>query len=244
MKFKYTTQEEILKSANVKAFEYGHYTTQDERLKFLAASIASFGDMKKLTGFKTLGFNTFGIAFGARGMGGFAAAHFEPWSYMINLTRRSGYGCFAHEYGHAIDYFFGHYVEPSSKTRSLSGGFSVGLSPLKTPQVPGSLRDLMSKTLLACLTENGKASQSYNRLLKAHAGSQYWFRHTEIFARLFEQWISFKLNKKGLKNHFLTRTKYEDGSAYLTHEDFIRVLPLMDKLIKKMAVKSSAYCAK
>ena len=41
MKFKFSSQEAILKSANIIAFEYGHYTTQDERLKFLAASIAS-----------------------------------------------------------------------------------------------------------------------------------------------------------------------------------------------------------
>ena len=46
------------------------------------------------------------IAFGERGRPG-AAAHYEPWTHLINMTRRYGAGALAHEWGHALDFRFG-----------------------------------------------------------------------------------------------------------------------------------------
>jgi hypothetical protein len=46
-----------------------------------------------------------GIAFGAQGNGRFAA-HFVPGVNQINLTRHSGAGSLAHEWGHALDHYF------------------------------------------------------------------------------------------------------------------------------------------
>ena len=47
-----------------------------------------------------------GLAFGAQGRGGKAAAHFVPGVNEINLTRDSGAGTLAHEFGHALDHYF------------------------------------------------------------------------------------------------------------------------------------------
>lgn len=49
------------------------------------------------------------IAFGARGKGGAnaGAAHYEPLRQVINLTKMSGAGCLAHEWGHALDHAIG-----------------------------------------------------------------------------------------------------------------------------------------
>jgi hypothetical protein len=47
-----------------------------------------------------------GLAFGARGKGR-AAAHYEPGKLVINLTKLSGAGTLAHEWGHALDHYFG-----------------------------------------------------------------------------------------------------------------------------------------
>lgn len=49
---------------------------------------------------------TLGIAFGARGKGS-AAAHYEGDKVVINLTKLSGAGSLAHEWGHALDDYFG-----------------------------------------------------------------------------------------------------------------------------------------
>jgi hypothetical protein len=238
-KVKLTPQENILKQYNFKAFEYGHWTTQNERFDFLAAAQASFSDLKKVTGLSSLGFDLIGIAYGARGKGGRAMAHFEPWSYMINLTRPHGLTTLAHEYGHALDYYFGHFAEPSQASRSLSGGHTIGASGLDIPATPGSLRDTMHKLQKAIMRNGADKSESYKRL-SAHCGTNvaYWMNHTEIFARTFEQCVQYKLIKKGITNHLLTKTKYADSWAYLTEKDLIRVMPLMDKLIKTMAQDS------
>ncbi len=47
-----------------------------------------------------------GIAFGAQGKGKHAA-HFVPGYNEINLTRTKGAGTLAHEWGHALDHYFG-----------------------------------------------------------------------------------------------------------------------------------------
>lgn len=47
------------------------------------------------------------IAVGAQGRGGKAAAHFVPGVNEINITRATGAGSLAHEWGHALDHYFG-----------------------------------------------------------------------------------------------------------------------------------------
>ena len=48
-----------------------------------------------------------GIAIGAQGSGGSAAAHFVPGLNEINITRKTGASCLGHEYGHALDHYLG-----------------------------------------------------------------------------------------------------------------------------------------
>ncbi|HNS90832.1 MAG TPA: strawberry notch family protein, partial [Deltaproteobacteria bacterium] len=50
---------------------------------------------------------TLSIAFGARGRGGKAAAHYESSRKVINLTKFNGAGSLAHEWGHALDDYMG-----------------------------------------------------------------------------------------------------------------------------------------
>lgn len=233
--FKFKAPEELIKEHGFNALEFGHWTTQNERFDFLAAADASFSDMKKITGLKTLGFNKFGIAFGARGKGGSALAHFEPWSYMINLTRMKGLGSFAHEYGHALDYFYGGHIHQDPASFALSGGQSTATRQIdKFPA--GTLRDLMNKVLMAIIWESpGKKSASYEQFAKI--GGSYWIERTEMFARAFEQWTHHQLAQKAIKNIFLTKSKYITR-AYLKPADFHRVLPHMNKLVKLLATKS------
>ncbi|RWA45610.1 hypothetical protein AU476_00840 [Cupriavidus sp. UYMSc13B] len=47
-----------------------------------------------------------GLAIGAQGHGGRNAAHFVPGVNEINLTRATGAGALAHEWGHAVDHYF------------------------------------------------------------------------------------------------------------------------------------------
>lgn len=234
--FKMKPQEVLLKEFGIKAFEYGHWTNQNDRLDFLSGAEASLADIKKCTGLSSIGFNKIGIAYGARGLGGRAAAHFEPDTFMINLTKHHGFGSLAHEYGHALDYLFGGYVEPVKESFALSLGRSTATKP-DNNYGAGSLRKLMYDVLQAAIFDNnGGYSQSYQRLKKTFAGAEYWFRRNEIFARTFEQYIQIKLHEKKIANLMLTKRKYEDA-CYLTNVDIIRVYPKMEKLIKAMAAR-------
>lgn len=234
-RFKFKTPERLAKDNKIPAFEFGHWTTQNERFDFLAAADASFSDMGKVTGISSVGLGKIGVAYGARGMGGFAAAHFEPSTFMINLTKTQGMGSFAHEYGHAIDYFFGGFIDQDPASFSLSGGSSTRTQPEAKPATL-TLRGMMENVLTAIIWEKpGNLSDSYQEFKRV--GGDYWIRRTEMFARAFEQWVHYQLAKKKVSNIFLTKSKYI-ARSYLKEKDFKRVLPHMNKLIKAMADKS------
>lgn len=56
---------------------------------------------------KAIGLNgMLGLAIGAQGSGGEAAAHFVPGVNEVNLTRTTGAGSLGHEFAHALDHYF------------------------------------------------------------------------------------------------------------------------------------------
>ena len=233
--FKFKSPEKTIGEHDFRALEFGHWSTQNERFDFLAAADVSFFDMQKVTKIKKLGFKKIGVAFGARGKGGAALAHFEPTTFMINLTRNKGLGAFAHEYGHAIDYLYGGYIDQIPGCFSLSGGQSLATRPQDHTQ--GTARYYMDLVLQSIIWDGKMQSDSYEAFKKI--GGTYWIERTELFARAFEQWVHFQLAKKGIQNIFLTNSKYTNN-AYLQPNDFKRVLPQMNKLISKLASLSKA----
>jgi len=222
----------IIKKYNLKGFEYGNWVNNNDRNDRLTATAESMADLAKIIGSKNIGFDGMvGIAFGARGHSG-ALAHFEPGTFMINLTKEKGFGSLAHEYGHALDYFFGMYIDQNPQYTSLVGGRTTRMN-LVIPGA-GTLRK-MANDVINAVIDNGK-SVYYEKLSAMYDGdtSGYPFRRNEIFARLFEVWVSNKLKSKGIQNTFLSHRKYESG-MYLNASEFKRVSPMLDKLIKEMA---------
>ncbi|MEI6755185.1 MAG: LPD1 domain-containing protein [Paludibacter sp.] len=224
-------QFEIIKKYKLKGFEYGNWVNNNDRFDFLQAAAESLEEVSKILHTKNNGCDgTVGIAFGARGMSG-AKAHFEPGSFMINLTKENGYNSLAHEYGHALDYLFGMFVDQSREYTSLVGGRSE--KRIITGD-GGELRTMANNVVNAITTNNGAQTDTYKSLVSLYGDKGgYWFRRNEIFARAFEQWMQYRLAEKKIKNTFLTKNKYDNGN-YMTKQDFKRVLPLMDKLIKEM----------
>ena len=66
------------------------------------------------------------IAFGSRGTGGkgSAAAHYEPGSVVINLTKIKGAGSLAHEWWHAVDHYFATNGGRKDSHSVVASGFS------------------------------------------------------------------------------------------------------------------------
>lgn len=90
--------------------EFGLWVNQVERQEVLDRGYDAFRDLAEIYGWTPESLSLGGklaIAFGARGRGGWAAAHYEPGREVINLTKPSGEGCLAHEWAHALDHYLG-----------------------------------------------------------------------------------------------------------------------------------------
>lgn len=233
-------QERVLKYFSLAGFEFGTWIDNNRRFEFLAGCVVSLLDLKELTGIKNLGFGAYTIAFGARGKGGrgSSAAHFESRLHAINLTKDYGLEALAHEYGHLLDHFFGCYIDQDKASQYLSYGKSSGQFNQRVKGLQrGTLRYLMQEVIKAIVYDSkGNVSPYYARLTR-EAKSEYFTASTELFARVFEQWVTHRLKKKGVVNRFLSQPKYESW-MYLSPAHFKRVSPKINGLIKAMALKA------
>ena len=199
-----------------------------------------------------------GITLGSRGQGGKAMAFFSTGEWIINMTRYRSYGnagkflrlpvpqnrklqnflytggvgAFGHEYGHALDYWIGGYFDRSRNSFSLSGGSSISrtidiaLSKQKSPR--GAMEKLI-QMLIWDDYDKKILTAYYHELYNATSG-EYWIRRNELFARAFEQWISYEMKRKKQVNSFLHFNKY-GGPAYMDDALLKKIAPQMEKLL-------------
>ena len=214
---------------NLKGFEFGNYTSNDDRHDFAIATKRSLEDLMFVLRTRNIGVDRLvGIAFGARGMGGRVAAHYEPCFNMINITKPHGAGTLAHEYGHALDFNLGRYIDQNKSYSALSGGSSVART--LESNTGGQLHYWTNKIVDAV-----KATDSFKRLDKA---GDYWRERTEVFARTFEQYVCYALKTEGWTNQFLTGSwsVYIKEAAYLKEADFMKILPDMQQLVREISL--------
>lgn len=228
----------ILKEYKLKGFEFGNWLSNNDRYDRLLACQKALTHLAGVVGSRNIGLDYLvGIAFGARGKTK-ALAHYEPHFNMINITKEKGMGTLAHEYGHALDYNIGYYVDQNKKHAYLSGGhvtlnkkFTTDKNRLKDNT--GEIRDLMEKVLL-----RASDTDSFRKMSPGLGG--YWLQRTEVFARLFEQYVCYILKTKGIRDKFLTNSwsSYIEMEHYWTEKDFVKILPdmtyLIDRISKKM----------
>jgi len=121
------TGEDFIKDFGFRGVEFGNWVAGDERQKVVNLAYDALSDLARVLGLppKAMSLNgTLAVAFGARGRGGRAAAHYEADRTVVNMTKLSGAGSLAHEWAHALDHYLG---EAHAKTpykgavQSLSG---------------------------------------------------------------------------------------------------------------------------
>lgn len=106
------TGDMYLNDLQFRAGEFGNWMSRADRQTSLNMgydALRNLADLLQISK-EDISFNgTLAIAFGARGTGGAqaGAAHYEPERQVINLTKMSGAGCLAHEWGHALDHAIG-----------------------------------------------------------------------------------------------------------------------------------------
>lgn len=240
----------------LKGIEFGNWLSQQDRVNYLCGLGVALFDLHKALKFAPKQISLKGrvsVAFGARGRGK-AVAHFEPGTFAINLTRYSrpqkvkyrksnfnrvelilrdgGVGAFAHEYGHALDYFGGLHADKGD-TFSLSRDRSTDPRPIKALLKQNTLRGLMEKLLYKIIWKNPTTRSNYYARLVKSAPTDYYLYRNEIFARAFEIYVQYKLAKAKFKNAFLTSTKY-DTDVYMTHKELQSVEKEFDTLMNAL----------
>lgn len=105
------TSERLMREFGFRGVNFGRegWINQAERQAYLNHAYDGLLDLAEILEVppKALSLDgMLGIAFGAQGRGGNAAAHFVPGVNEINLTKTMGAGTLAHEWGHALDHYF------------------------------------------------------------------------------------------------------------------------------------------
>lgn len=162
--------EALIEVFGFRGINFGNWTKQKERQDFVNMTYDSLFDLAELLNLppKALSLGgKLGLAFGAQGRNR-ANAHFIPEYNEINLTRKSGAGSFAHEWWHALDYYFG----DMAKGQDFSGTASLTLSEqgLLRPEVYEALKNIKEQMVYSPLTESEfekKSTQIESGILRA-----------------------------------------------------------------------------
>lgn len=217
-------------SCELRAVQWGNSVTDEERKHHLEKSSEALKDLADVLGLpdKMISFNgRLALAIGARGKGT-ALAHYESQKMIINLTRKSGVGSLAHEWGHFLDNIL-------AKTHNQGSGFlSVSSKNLRADgEVMAAMKELVSSP--AWINFKQLTVDSF-RDFKARGfkikNLSYWTSTEEMFARAFETYVNDKLEKSGRKNTYLSGKNR--GVFWPTQEMIDQMTPAFDKFFEKL----------
>lgn len=200
--------------------EFGNWENQNDRQANLNMSYDAFKDLAVALGVQDgdISLKNLAIAYGARGSGS-AVAHYEPDRNVINLTKMSGAGSLAHEFGHALDSYIRE-IELIENEKSVGGAFASegwvytrNAVSMAKPEYPiaKTIYNLMkamiytddSRTSYSNFFKNAKSlDKHYSR--RGHQGKAYWSSDCELFARAFSVYVLDSLKEKGIDSPYLT----------------------------------------
>lgn len=145
--------ERVMATFNLVNIDFGQpgYMTQADREHHTKAFEGAMHDLSEVLGIEpaVLSLNgRLGVAFGARGRGA-AKAHYEPDNKAINITKFSGGGSLAHEWGHALDNVMGELFRKrtgmETEMVSLSGSPSHSAYPPEVKRAAKGVMDAIMK---------------------------------------------------------------------------------------------------
>ena len=183
------TPEKFAQVLPFRGVEFGNWVTQAERASLLNAAFDGFHDLAKLFGLSAENMTLSGslaFAFASRGKSG-AMAHYEPLRQVINLTKKNGAGCMAHEWFHALDNW-AQYSEGRT-------GYATEAAATAT-----TAAERAGFALLQAIRKTEFFRRSCN--LAAFKGD-YWIKAIELAARGFEGVCAFLLRVSGVCSDFL-----------------------------------------
>lgn len=203
--------------------EFGNWLNQLERAAALNECADALQDLAGVLQIKPEDITqagTLAMAFGSRGISG-AAAHYEPIKRVINLTKRAGAGCLAHEWWHALD------------------NYIMTLQGEKNLYAVADYRQLQDENLKAVAADlyRGIYNSPFadrSRKIDTYKSKKYWGTMVELSARAFEAYVRGKLEKAGYCNDYLVNYKTVDEYSradfypYPTDQEAEALEPLFD----------------
>ena len=183
------TPEQFAQALPFRGVEFGNWVTQAERASLLNAAFDGFHDLAQLFGLSAGDMALHGslaFAFASRGKSG-AMAHYEPLRQVINLTKKNGAGCMAHEWFHAIDNW--------AQYSAGRAGYATEATTAAT-----TAAERAGAALLQAIRKTEFFRRSQN--LAIYKGD-YWVKAIELAARGFESVCAFLLRVSGICSDFL-----------------------------------------
>ncbi len=147
------SESDLISLIPFRGIQYGNWATQAERQEMLNLAYDALNDLAvalevapsvlALPITLANGTQNLGLALGARGRGGNAAAHYEATQHVINLTKTKGGGALAHEWMHAYDHKAGsELIVPRSFASDVAGNpISQFVNVLKKQRIPNTGKD-------------------------------------------------------------------------------------------------------
>lgn len=205
--------------------EFGNWVNQTERAALLNSAFDGFHDLAAVLNIAPAAVTLNGslaFAFASRGHSG-AAAHYEPARRVINLTKKSGAGCMAHEWWHAVDNF------------AAGGGVHNYATERRDHPAAFAILEAIKRT------DYYRRSQNL-----AKFKGDYWTEGRELTARAFEGVCAVMLNAAGICSDFLVNCKSMDEFTaedvdrrsdyypYPTADEAAALLPLYIVFLKEV----------
>ncbi len=201
------TPEKFMETFGFYGVEFGNWVNGKQRQEFLNETYNALLDMSDALNVPTKAVSlngTLSMRFGSNGRGGknAAAAHYEPTLKAINLTKKAGAGCLAHEWFHALDNYLGRIARYDMATANTS----------RNPEYRKEWRPEISNALHN-LYVGIHDSNFHSRSCTLDRGKNkaYWSTTVEESARAFESFVINKLADKNIINDFLANIKNENS---------------------------------
>ncbi|MGX5661569.1 PLxRFG domain-containing protein [Diaphorobacter nitroreducens] len=191
------TPEQFQEAFGFRGVQFGNYVEGSRRQQDLNRAYDALMDLAGVLNLPprslSLG-GRLGLAFGARGGGGAnaAAAHYEPDTVVINLTKREGAGSLAHEWWHALDNYFSRQRGDGAAMMTEESRRGDGVRE----EMRAAFRDVMSAIHRTAMLER-------SRKLDERRTKEYWSTKPEMSARAFESYAIAKLQDQSAGNDYL-----------------------------------------
>lgn len=203
--------------------EFGNWVNQLERVACLNECADALWDLANITGVRLdvlAQSGTLAMSFGARGVTK-ARAHYEPAKRVINITKRTGAGCLAHEWFHALDNYI-----------MIREGQPLMYAVSDCRCIKDTTVQLAANALKIAINQSNYARRSEK--IDEYKSKKYWGTMVELSARAFEAYVYFKMEAAGMVNDYLvnfkTSDEYERGDCYPypTREEAQTFAPLFE----------------